>query len=186
MGGISGEIISLAGDITTSTLSMINGITTLANWSIQATKATAEGTSKAIQAVEKASVILDIISAALQVATKIWDFISRTDELSEEKIEQYRALIKVTNEVIDSQKRLIATMSGSEARKEQEETLRLLEKQEKAARNLGKEYMGSGSGLFKHSYGVRMQRNLKKYAEDFSKIGIDYDSLGGRLTGLFD
>ena len=184
--GISGEIISLAGDITTSTLSMINGITTLANWSIQATKATAEGTSKAIQDVEKASVILDIISAALQAATKIWDFISRTDELSEEKIEQYRALIKVTNEVIDSQKRLIATMSGSEARKEQEETLRLLEKQEEAARNLGKEYMGSGSGLFKHSYGVRMQRNLKKYAEDFSKIGIDYDSLGRRLTGLFD
>ena len=184
--GISGEIISLAGDITTSTLSMINGITTLANWSIQATKATAEGTSKAIQAVEKASVILAVISAALQIATKIWDFISRTDELSEEKIEQYRALIKVTNEVIDSQKRLIATMSGSEARKEQEETLRLLEKQEEAARNLGKEYMGSGSGRFKHSYGVRMQRNLKKYAEDFSKIGIDYDSLGRRLTGLFD
>lgn len=186
VGGISGEIISLAGDITTSTLSMINGITTLANWSIQATKATAEGTSKAIQAVEKASVILAIISAALQVATKIWDFISRTDELSEEKIEQYRALIKVTNEVIDSQKRLIATMSGSEARKEQEETLRLLEKQEKAARNLGKEYMGSGSGLFKRSYGVRMQRDLKKYAKDFSKIGIDYDSLGRGLSGLFD
>lgn len=186
VGGISGEIISLAGDITTSTLSMINGITTLANWSIQATKATAEGTSKAIQAVEKASVILAIISAALQVATKIWDFISRTDELSEEKIEQYRALIKVTNEVIDSQKRLIATMSGSKARKEQEETLRLLEKQEKAARNLGKEYMGSGSGLFKRSYGVRMQRDLKKYAKDFSKIGIDYDSLGRGLSGLFD
>ena len=186
VGGTAGEIISLAGDITTSTMAMINGIVLLADWSIQATKMAAEGAEKSIQSLEKASVILAVISAALQIATKIWDFISRTDELSEEKIEQYRALIKVTNEVIDSQKRLIATMSGSEARKEQEETLRLLEKQEKAARNLGKEYMASGSGLFKHSYGVRMQRDLKKYAKDFSKIGIDYDSLGRRLTGLFD
>ena len=186
VGGTAGEIISLAGDISTSTMAMINGIVLLANWSIQATKMTAEGTAKAIQSVEKASVILAVISAALQIATKIWEFISRTNEISEERIQQYRAFIDITNEVVDAQKKLIKTMSGSEARKEQEETLKVLEKQRDAAINLGKEYLTSGGGMFKRSYGRRMSQDLKEYADDLAKIGVSYSGLGTYFKGLFD
>ena len=186
VGGTAGEIISLAGDISTSTMAMINGIVLLANWSTQAIKMTAEGTAKAIQSVEKASVILAVISAALQIATKIWEFISRTNEISEERIQQYRAFIDVTNEVVDAQKKLIKTMSGAEARKEQEETLKVLEKQRDAAINLGKEYLTSGGSLFKRSYGRRMSQDLKEYADDLAKIGVSYSGLGTYFKGLFD
>ena len=71
VGGTLGDIISICGSFATSTLSMINGIMTLAQWSTRATEMAAQGASKAIQQVEKASVILTIISAALQIAMQI-------------------------------------------------------------------------------------------------------------------
>ncbi len=73
VGGTAGEIISAAGQIATSTLKMINGIVTLANSSIAATQASAQGASKAVSAVEKASVILAIVSAAMQIAMTIYN-----------------------------------------------------------------------------------------------------------------
>lgn len=71
VGGTLGDIISICGSFATSSLSMINGIVTLAQWSTRATELAAQGASKAIQQVEKASVILTIISAALQIAMQI-------------------------------------------------------------------------------------------------------------------
>lgn len=71
VGGTLGDIISICGSFATSSLSMINGIMTLAQWSTRATEMAAQGASKAIQQVEKASVILTIISAALQIAMQI-------------------------------------------------------------------------------------------------------------------
>lgn len=71
VGGTLGDIISICGSFATSTLTMINGIMTLAQWSTRATELAAQGASKAIQQVEKASVILTIISAALQIAMQI-------------------------------------------------------------------------------------------------------------------
>ena len=71
VGGTLGDIISICGSFATSTLTLINGIMTLAQWSTRATEMAAKGASKAIQQVEKASVILTIISAALQIAMQI-------------------------------------------------------------------------------------------------------------------
>lgn len=71
VGGTLGDIISICGSFATSTLTMINGIMTLAQWSTRATEMAAQGASKAIQQVEKASVILTIISASLQIAMQI-------------------------------------------------------------------------------------------------------------------
>lgn len=71
VGGVVGDIVKECGRVATSSLSMINGIVQLANWSATATKMAAEGASKSIQTLEKASVILTIISAAMQIATQI-------------------------------------------------------------------------------------------------------------------
>lgn len=71
VGGTLGKIISTCGSFATSSLSMINSIMQLANWSARATELAAQGASKSIQQVEKASVILTIISAALQIAMQI-------------------------------------------------------------------------------------------------------------------
>ena len=84
VGGTTGEILKAAGQIATSTLSMINGIVTLANSSGTAMQGTANAASSAIQAVEKASVILTVISAALQVATAIANLFNNDDKKQEE------------------------------------------------------------------------------------------------------
>lgn len=84
VGGTTGEILKAAGQIATSTLSMINGIVTLANSSGTAMQGTAVAASTAISTVEKASVILTVISAALQVATAIANLFNDDDKKQEE------------------------------------------------------------------------------------------------------
>lgn len=92
VGGTVGEVISAAGEIATSTLSMINGIVQLVQMSSTAMTATASTASKAIQTVEKASVILAFISAALQVATAIANLFNN-DEAKQKEIEKLQGRI---------------------------------------------------------------------------------------------
>ena len=76
LGGVAGKAIKTAGSIAASAMQMINGITTLANWSIRAQEMTAKGASKAVQSVERASVILAIVGAALQIITKVREVVT--------------------------------------------------------------------------------------------------------------
>lgn len=84
VGGVAGEIISTAGSITTASLSMINGIMQLVNMSTTGIQGTAIAASKAISTVEKASVILTIISAAMQIAMQIVNLFNSDDKKQEE------------------------------------------------------------------------------------------------------
>lgn len=93
VGGVAGEIIDTAGQIATSTLSMINGIVQLANWATISTKMTAEGVAASIQTVEKASVILTIISAAMQIAMTIINLFNN-DEGYQKEIEKLQGRIE--------------------------------------------------------------------------------------------
>lgn len=76
LGGVAGTAIKTAGSIAASAMQMINGITTLANWSIRAQEMTAKGASKAVQSVERASVVLAVVGAALQVITKVREVVT--------------------------------------------------------------------------------------------------------------
>lgn len=110
VGGTTGEILKAAGQIATSTLSMINGIVTLANSSGTAMAGTAAAASTAISTVEKASVVLTVISAAFQVATAIANLFNDDDKKQEEierlqeRIDQLqweldnRDIIRINNE----------------------------------------------------------------------------------------
>lgn len=82
--GVAGEIIETAGSIMTSSLSMISSIAQLANWTVISTQMTAQGASKAIQTVEKASVILTVIAAAMSIATTIIGLFNNDDKYQEE------------------------------------------------------------------------------------------------------
>ena len=84
IGGVAGDIIKTAGEISTSALTMINGIMQLTQNASTGVTATATASSKAIQTVEKASVILTIISAALQIATAIVNLFNNDDKKQEE------------------------------------------------------------------------------------------------------
>lgn len=84
VGGVAGEIISTAGEITSSALSMINGIMQLTQATTTSIGDTGQQASKAIQTVEKASLILTIVSAAMQIATKIISLFNNDDKKQEE------------------------------------------------------------------------------------------------------
>ena len=83
VGGVAGEIISVAGNITTSSLSMINGIVQLVNVSTAGIQRTADAAATAISSVEKASVILTVISSAMQIVMQIGNLFNSDDEKQE-------------------------------------------------------------------------------------------------------
>ena len=82
--GTAGKIIDTAGTVLTSTLSMINSIVSLTTASTTGMQTAALASSKAIQTVEKASVILTIISAAMSIATAIIGLFNNDDKYQEE------------------------------------------------------------------------------------------------------
>lgn len=84
IGGTIGEIISECGQFATSALTMINGIVQLTQMSATSIQGTAAAGATAISTMEKASVILTIISAALQIAMQIVNLFNNDDEKQKE------------------------------------------------------------------------------------------------------
>lgn len=200
IGGAAGEIMSAAGSISSSTLQMIDGIVTLANSSSTAMSETSKAASTAIQTVEKASVILAIVGAALQVATKIVNLFKQDDGIAayEKAKETYESYIQVLDKVIDKQLELADTLSGKNARAAYQEAIDLIQKQSDAAKELGKAYLNSGASKGFLGIGSKASRG-KKEVEDMSAEGWTQaakalgmsvqqfkNAMGGRMTGLFD
>ena len=101
IGGVVGEIIKAASSITTSTISIIAGIKTLIDAATNGVKNTAEGASAAIKGLERASVILTIISAALQVAQTIAGLFKQTETSQERNIrlaQEFNEELRIMNE----------------------------------------------------------------------------------------
>lgn len=84
VGGVVGEIISECGKFATSALTMINGIVQLTQMSATSIEETSTAGAKAISTMEKASVILTIISAAMQIAMKIVNLFNNDEEYQKE------------------------------------------------------------------------------------------------------
>lgn len=194
VGGTAGEIISAAGSIASSTLQMIDGITTLANSSSDAMAGTAQAASKSIQAVEKASVILAIVSAALQITTKMFDLFGSdtTTEKYEEAKEAYQSYIDILDKVIDKQLELAESLSGDNAQAAYDRAIELVKTQSEAARVLGKQYLNSGSSWKSHSKGYKEVDDMSAagWADAAKALGMSVsqfkNAMGGRMTGLFD
>lgn len=81
--GTVGDMMQGAGQMVASVLSMIDGIVTLQNTSVEGMKGTAEGAAASIAAVEKASVILAVISAAIQIIQKIVGLVKKLQEAND-------------------------------------------------------------------------------------------------------
>ncbi|MDY7253536.1 tape measure protein [Bacteroides sp. A1-P5] len=190
VGGTAGEIISAAGGITSSTLQMIDGIMTLATGSASAMSSTSQAASKSIQTVEKASVILAIIGAALQIATKIANMFGADYSDYNAAKENYENYVKVLDVVIGKQKELLETLTGRAAVEASQEALGWIEKQANAARTLGKERLNAGASAGSHSIGVRIKDGMSRegWNEAEKAIGTSaYNQIrDGRMTGLFD
>lgn len=192
IGGTVGEVVSLIGQIGSVTMASIQGFETAANAS-----------SKAISTLEKASVILTIISAAYQIASKIISIFSEDDgEAAYQKAkEMYKSYIQVLNDVIDKQKELVSTLDVKNAQNSYEYAKSLYDKQADAARQMGKDYLNSGAshGFLgigsKASHGVKQRENMSSEAwgqlDEWAKENNITQQIlnsikSGRMTGLFD
>lgn len=144
IGGTVGEIISLMGSITNTVMFAVEGV-----------KSVAAAAAAAISTVEKASVILAIIGAALQIATKIASLFAADYSEYEKAKGVYESYIAVLDKVIEKQKELVGTMTGENARNSYEYALELIKKQEAAAREIGLIFAGSGASAGSHSKGRR-------------------------------
>ena len=190
IGGTVGEVVSLIGQIGSVTMASIQGFETAANAS-----------SKAISTLEKASVILTIISLAYQIASKIISIFSDDEAAYQKAKEMYKSYIQVLNDVIDKQKELVSTMDVKNAQNSYEYAKSLYDKQADAARQMGKDYLNSGAshGFLgigsKASHGVKQRENMSseawgqlyKWAKENNITQQILNSIkSGRMTGLFD
>lgn len=192
IGGTVGEVVFLIGQIGSVTMASIQGFETAANAS-----------SKAISTLEKASVILTIISSAYQIAGKIISIFSDDDgEAAYQKAkEMYKSYIQVLNDVIDKQKELVSTLDVKNAQNSYEYAKSLYDKQADAARQMGKDYLNSGAshGFLgigsKASHGVKQRENMSSEAwgqlDEWAKENNITQQIlnsikSGRMTGLFD
>lgn len=92
IGGTAGEVISSAMAIASSTLQMVNGIVQLMGSSTDAITGVSQVATQEMSALEKASVILAIISAAMQIAMKIASLFNQ-DENRQEYIDDLQRKI---------------------------------------------------------------------------------------------
>lgn len=183
IGGPAGEIISLIGSIGTFTMAAISGV-----------QAAADTSANAISTVEKASVILAIISAAVQIAMKIFDLFGKdtTTEDYEKAKEAYESYINILDEVIDKQLELAETLAGDNANAAYEKAIELIKQQTEAAKVLGKQYLNSGASGKSHSKGYSEVDDMswEGWNDAAKALGMSVDQfkskMGGRMEGLFD
>lgn len=176
IGGQAGEIIGLIGDIGEFAMTAMNGVETAS-----------QTASSAIRAVESASVILAIISAAIQVATKIASLFSSNDaEERRQYIEQLNAVADIYDKIIDKQKESIKFGYGfvaiEAARKAMEDLNKQTEQYRKIAEAAGQE---KGGGALSYKYWDEYRKILEKFniSGGASKLtGIDTSGLA-TLTG---
>lgn len=101
LGGTLGDIIKTAGSISSSTLSMISGIVKLSKASSEAVEGVADKAGKSMTKLEKASVILSIISAALQVIRALSEVLSGGESSMERNIrlaKEFNEELRIMNE----------------------------------------------------------------------------------------
>lgn len=96
IGGIQGEILGFVGDFTSFIASSVDGIKTIGKTG-----------SDAISAVEKASIILSIISSAIQIMKKLSDFIPDAHDQYKKIEEKERSIAKLTSAVNDYKRAVI-------------------------------------------------------------------------------
>lgn len=194
VGGVMGDIIKMTSEFSVSVLSMVNGIVSLATYSTEGIKASSQAAKTAIEAVEKASIILQVVSAAFQIATKIMSlFGANYDKYNEEK-KAVEALSEVWDDVIAKKKEYIKMSYADEARKATAETIRMLEKEAQAYRNLGKTRLNSGASAGSHSIGIRIKKTLmedsalmRQFQAGLAAASANYnDVIFGRMEGLFN
>lgn len=150
VGGVAGEIISAAGGIMSSTLTMVNGIVQLVNMSATGMQGTAAAGAAAISTMEKASVILTVISAAIQIATAIVNMFN-TDDDKQEEIEALQTRIDQLQWELDNA-----------------DVVRLQERTGKAVERVRETYANLYAEMLKVQFATQKISNISDYYDAFA------------------
>ena len=154
----------------------------------------ADTSANAISTVEKASVILAVISAVIQVATKIFSMFTKDDttEKYEKAKEAYESYINILDRVIEKQLELAETLTGDTANAVYEAAIANIKLQSENAKVLGRQYLNSGASGKSHSKGYDEVDDMsgEGWKQAAKALGMSVDEfkkkMGGRMTGLFD
>ena len=169
IGGVGGAAVSAAGVVAASTISIINGLTQVVGAS-----------AASLSAVEKASVILAVISAVVQAVTKLTSMFAADYEQYNRLKEQYEGLVEVWDKLIERKREYIGIEYGTESLKAAEDTLRVLEKQVEATRQIARERLRSGASAGSHSIGYRMWEGSYKFnGQTWSDVAANIESITG-------
>jgi len=182
---LGGAVNKVGGDLEQfggETAKYIKGIGTMVSSVGGAMMTASQLASDSISTIEKASAILAIISAAIQLATAAADLLGFTKDDSdyEDAKAEYQELISIWDTLIDKKKEYLSESWGNEAVKASKEAMNLVKEQQKAAAELARERLGAGASMGSHSYGVRMNKELSEY---YRSIGIGDISDLTKMTG---
>lgn len=131
-----------------------------------------------------------IIGGAIGMATGLVGVLGADYSAYNKMKDEYASLIDVWDILINKKKEYVNISYGDEARKAGEEAIDLIGKKLQSNIELGIERLNSGASAWSHSIGVRIRKSMsnegwRQWDEFAQSIGIDPDSIGGRLTGLF-
>lgn len=130
IGGTAGEVVSTVGTVGASVLTMVDNIATFSQMSQEGIDKTASKTVQAIQMVERASLILTIIGAALKIITKIVNLATQMhDKKHEKRIQKLQKQIDTLEKGYDKLGDAVERAFSKDASKLIEQQNKLLEQQ---------------------------------------------------------
>ena len=175
IGGTAGKLLSGIGGITSSTFSAINSIVQLTQASAAGMTTAGQTASKSVQMVEKASVVLAVITTAIQVAQKIASLFN-SDETKDKEIQRLQKRIDALQWTIDNQGAIEIDRYVSSFERAREELRR-------AEESVGR-FNGS---LLKASevsaYILRHQEAVRTSAERLAKVYESISYSAGKAVG---
>lgn len=130
IGGTAGEVVSTVGTVGASVLTMVDNIATFSQMSQEGIDKTASKTVQAIQMVERASLILTMIGAALKIITKIVNLATQMHDAKHEKrIQKLQKQIDTLEKGYDKLGDAVERAFSKDASKLIEQQNKLLEQQ---------------------------------------------------------
>lgn len=175
IGGTAGKLLSGIGGITSSTFSAINSIVQLTQASAAGMTTAGQTASKSVRMVEKASVVLAVITTAIQVAQKIASLFN-SDEAKDKEIQRLQKRIDALQWTIDNQGAIEIDKYANSFERARVELRR-------AEESVGR-FNGS---LMKanevSAYMLRRQEAIRTSAERLAKVYEDISYSAGKAIG---
>lgn len=175
VGGTAGKLLSGIGGITSSTFSAINSIVQLTQASTAGMTTAGQTASKSVRMVEKASVVLAVITTAIQVAQKIASLFN-SDETKDKEIQRLQKRIDALQWTIDNQGAIEIdkyTNSFERARVE-------LRRAEESVGRFNGSLMKANEVS---AYMLRRQEAIRTSAERLAKVYEDISYSAGKAIG---